>query len=931
MPIPTYRPPQLTIEQNLEVTSVASTPRMAACVVGPKYLLSRYGKEDTYGIAHASGGQTIAWKYYDEAGVLQNLPVGYVPDTSHVTLYGAGLRAQLATYSSGANKVYLNDLSTPNIIRMDTTTFAGTSRDTLLRGRDVAIGDIVRVNDGVTTRERRVVALKGKVVAASIGTRANDPYNPIAAGQDAAIVLAKPTGSTVTVVQTNVNFNVRGSSVINRKVAEEYTITCTTAGTFSTARFTITSKSGIYSAVNVAGSDGGSGAILINNAELAGATFLISTPTTVATGMVWRFRVSQAYEPLDHATEFVFAGTYTGTANTTYVVKVTMGTTGGSATGAEVMIYDTAGLEAVQENVVVTEDTSIALGAYGLTVTFNLDPDVTEPQDGLRAGDVYYVVANAASESTTSFDKLVLDGPVIDPATFVNVANPLSASFHLYYTGTITDNASVSGTAGSAWTANATGVVVASALSLNVPARDTIYEWVVFEDGVGKLHPSYRALVPLGINEGRVLITDDAANAAAHGAIAIENDLAFGVSEALRGAAGRSVYALNTGGTSTEAYTNALKKLEATSDVYCLAILGTTPETRTTTQQHVLKMSAPDKKRFRKVYFGLDSPGTYQILGTQTGGTPYNATVTDYGGSNILVTLQAPVDNLDFDDVDFLPGDLFRVASTATDYVIASKISATELLLESGPALPISPASPFTIWAANTVENQKKYLIDQVNALDQRRCTCVWYEDGSRVLAGRSTLIPAKFAAAEVAGIRSAVPAQSGLTRMTITAITNAPAMYNKYTPDDLNDLASEGLMIVTQNAESGAVYIRHQLTTEADNGLLYYEDNVTMVVDYLSFQFDDLLDSKIGRVNVTEETIADIFSQAITVLDAAKKTSIGSAYGPLIVDYNSLTVERDPLLRDRINLSVNLSVPIPLNRLNIRLQAYIDLPATAA
>lgn len=930
MPIETYQPPQMTIEQNLEVTSSSSVPRMAACVVGPKYLLSRYGKETTYGLAHASGGQTVAWKYYDAAGTLQSLPVGHTPDLAGVTLHASGLRATLASYLSGANKIYLNDLSTPNVIRIASTSFAGTNLDTLFRGRDTAIGDIVRVNDGTTTRERRVVALRGAAVAASIGTGANGQYNPLTATQDAAVVLSKPASSTVTIVQSAVDFNVRGSSVIARKVAEEFTVTCTTGGTFSTAKFSITSKSGIYSAVDVSGSDGGSGSILINDAELAGATLEIDTPTTVTTGMVWRFRVSQAYTRLVHGTAFTLAGTYTGTIDTTYVVQVTQGTTGGTAAGAEVKIYDTAHLEEMQEDVVVAEDTAISLGAYGLTITFNLDPATTAPQDGLRAGDIYFVTASAAKESTTTFDKVVLDGPVVDPATFISTANPLGASFHLYHTGVVASDASPSGAAGSAWTAGSGGVAVASALSLFVVDRDAPYKWVGYDDAVGLLYPSYRALVPVGVNEGRVMVRNDAQNAAANGAIAIENDLAFGTSEALRGAAGRAVYSLNTGGTTAAHYTAALKKLEATDEIYTLAALVDSAEGRAAVQQHVLEMSAPDRKMFRKVYFGIDSPGVYQVLATQTNGTPYTATVTDYGGANVLVTLQTPTDGLDFDSVNFAPGDLFRVGTTGIDYVIDSQISATELLLVSGPSLPIAPAAPFTIWAADTVENQKIFLRGIANSLDQRRCTAAWYEDGTRTLNGVPTLIPAKFAAAEVAGIRSAVPAQSGLTRTTVTAITNAPAMYNKFSTDDLNDIASEGIMIIVQSAENGAVYIRHQLTTEADNGLLYYEDNVTMIVDFLSFQFKDAMDSMIGRVNVTEETMANLFARSVDILDNAKKAGVRSLYGPLIVDYNGLVVERDANLRDRINIRVNISVPIPLNTLNLSLQTYIDLPTAA-
>lgn len=1018
MPINPYYRPQLTIRQQLEIAAAAGVPRMASCVIGPSYLLNRYGKESTPGVAHASGGQTLAFQYKDSNGATQALPAGHVVDQPFVDLWAEDLRSELASFAAADAKVALEDVTKPNIIQIfasftfttdfgsdanevaaaghnlsdgqrvrvfstgtlpapldgdtvyyvvnsgagtvelaltkggtpvtltsdgtgthkiaafsNSNGFAGTKRDAAFQGRDTVVGDYVRINDGSQVRERRVAALLGARTEASFGTNtaandengANGAYNPITdATADAAVDMLKPAGSTVTIVQTNVNFNVRGSSVISRKVAEEFTITCTSGGTYATATFAITSKSGIYSATDVSGSDGGSGAILINDAELAGATFQIDTPTTVTTGQVWKFRVYQAYTRLTEATHFTFGGTYTGPKDTTYIVEITKGTTGDTAELAECKIYDTENMDTVLEDVVINEDTAEAVGAYGLTITFNIDPGGIT-QEGLRKGDIYYVNCKAASVSTVNFDRILLDGPAVDPATWVDAGVFFTtASLHLYFSGKVEpEDAQV----GSAWTSDTNGVAVTAGLSRNIPAR-TGEPWVAYEDAVGTLHASWRAVVPVTTADGLTGVDDDIENAAANGAITIDNDLAFGVSEAIRGAQGQRVYFVNTGGTSAAHFNAAFKKIEATDIVWALAILSDDESVRLAAETHVVSMSSPEKKNFRKMYVGVDSPGPYVLLNTQSDLSPYTATITDNGGENTLLTLQDPADGIDFDSVDFTAGDTIRLTSSGAEYEIAQKLSPTELELVSGPAVPASPAVPFTIWAADTATNAVKYLTTRANALDHRRATLVWYEDGTRTLDGSPTVIPAKFAACEIAGLRSALPPQAGLTRTEVTAITSAPTMYNKYSVDELDAIASEGVMIVTQSAENGSIFIRHQLTTEADNGLLYYEDNVSMIVDYLSFLFKDAFDDLIGKVNVTDDTIGDIYGRCVTILDSAKQAPVGSLYGATIVDYNGLSVARDANLRDRINVAVNISVPIPMNTLDVTVNAYIDLPA---
>lgn len=190
----------------------------------------------------------------------------------------------------------------------------------------------------------------------------------------------------------------------------------------------------------------------------------------------------------------------------------------------------------------------------------------------------------------------------------------------------------------------------------------------------------------------------------------------------------------------------------------------------------------------------------------------------------------------------------------------------------------------------------------------------VWVENGTASINGVTTVIPNRFIAAYVAGLRAGLQPQQGLTRREIPIITSASAMYTRYTPDDLNEIAADGVMIITQDVESGKIYIRHQLTTNSSNGILFYEDNVYPIVDYLSFQFDDGLDGFIGVKNVTQGTLTDMRRVIADIATVAKLADYNSDIGPLIVGFSDLTVTRNTLAKDRVDTSITVEIPTPLN-----------------
>ena len=159
MSIPSYVRPQLTIEQILQVLPAASINRLTPIVLGPQYLLNRYNKEVTPGEEFLSAGLSLSYKYTDSLGVEQLLPASHTVDLEGVSFWGEDLEAEYAYIpdSGATNAVHIESLARPDIIRIDTVTFAGGTLDPLFAGRDMEVGDLMYIDDGNRIVKRTVI------------------------------------------------------------------------------------------------------------------------------------------------------------------------------------------------------------------------------------------------------------------------------------------------------------------------------------------------------------------------------------------------------------------------------------------------------------------------------------------------------------------------------------------------------------------------------------------------------------------------------------------------------------------------------------------------------------------------------------------------------------------------------------------------------
>lgn len=1053
--------PGISIDQLLAADTTSSAPAMASCLVGPKCLLNRYGRETIPGAAFNAAGQTLSFqRLVDSIATDLDLEL-FTVDQDFVKLYGEKLEASLATFTAaGSPSFKLVDLSEPNVIKLTSDNVAGSSLATALRGRSVAIGDVVycRGIDGGTVFRRTVAGLRGVVGVGSYGsnlagndsTAGNVSGNPIdstasaaqvaapagwtigcgapedfvglargaknvteygeefnitvhtagssgtrqvetatvvgsigvsGAGNASVIVTAAGlTGSPITLsvavansdtasqvagkIRTALGLNANviamfvvggtGATVTLTSIlaaADDGTLnisidndTCTgltaaptsvntTAGVAGTATVNILSASGLYNATNIATTTlGGAGTFTITDTnaggELAGVTLVLTPPGSdnLAAGMSFRIRIVGDYARLV-SSQVILSGAYTGVADTIYSVRVTQTNTafGANWTGAKVTITDTSGIDTPQVEVTLTQNTNIALGSFGLYIKL---AGAMPVQGGLRVGDTYFIRAKAGAVSATDFDQVVLSGPAVDTLVFTDVADELfSVEFRLTFTGEITSTAA---SGGEAWTSSASTITAAAALDYFVTARDDGYEWCAFTNGVGTLKPSYRAFYNAGDSNTMLEISTAAELVSVAGAVDLDNPLGYAAQQALLGADGKAIWILNTGGILSADFTAALATIANTRIPYDITILSEDAAIWSAALAHAVSASAADNLNFRRVRFGVNSPGEYVVLNKRADTTNFTCTISPHGGGNKLVTIIDGAGESSLTALGLVAGDKLKLTDAAVTYLISEVLSDTEFLLSSGPSAVVDPAVACQIYKADTVASQKAWLIARALALADRRASMVWVEKGVNTVNGVTTVIPTMFGAAYLSGLRSNLKAQIGLTRQNVSTFVSAPAMYNRYSRQDLDEIAAAGVQILEQSYAGASVRVRHQATTDTSNGILNYEESTTVRFDYLCFLVNSTLESSIGRVNTTEAAVEEARAQLLGVLNGARLVSVGANYGPLVDDFTNLVVQRSAQFLDRIEASVDVEFGPPVNRQAVTITAYGILPVAA-
>ena len=581
---------------------------------------------------------------------------------------------------------------------------------------------------------------------------------------------------------------------------------------------------------------------------------------------------------------------------------------------AYLTISDSEGLLIAQSSVAASIGSAaqVVLSNSGLTLSCTISATA-------KVGDAIYVVVTASYESSVYFDGVRLSMPAMSLANYSDaelLAKARICSVFKQYSGKLSGvqiKENISQTDGQPESLTITGIPTYIVDNVALP----------YVPDCGDVYTQFRLLVNVGEQEDVYHIESLDDIKTYFGTITPENDLAYGCYCMYLGSGGKSFYALRANAQTADAYSTALNSVETNTDLYSFAILNSANDVMDTVKAFVEERSLATSKRWCRAIFGVDIPSEYVVASKDNKDNLLTATIQKTSTGYMLQLSEN--NDLSFKDIVFNgtsitlnKGDYVELVVTGARYKITS-VQDNVLYLESGPTNGVTNMVVRFIKTAS-IDNTKTYLASIAQKLNSRRCTIVWCDSG----ANDDGIISNKYVAATVAGISSAVVPQAPITRSEVDSVTSASKMYTKYKQHDLDDIAKYGILIVTQDSKNTPCYIRHQLTTDTENGNMYFEESFTRNLDNISYAVANALESYIGKSNVTRTALSNIETSIITILSEYSQDSPNELIGPSIIEWSNLVVEQDSIFKDRVNVSVRVALPSPLNNIIVREIAVI-------
>jgi hypothetical protein len=685
-------------------------------------------------------------------------------------------------------------------------------------------------------------------------------------------------------------------------VDDEYIVKCIGAGTLSTAIFSVES---------------------LNGDSVASMQFSGGAAADVAIGgrgVVAQFDVDDSFSVGDY-----------------YVIKV-------NAARPQVRITDSAGIDQGAFEV-VNNGVDFNLGGWGAQLQFKANTNTENSHSvngGLLKGEVFFVSCLASTNG--AIRTLVLADDLPAAATAGTLAD-----------GSSNSNPSEFGV----WFYLIKSSVEIGSKMLQSPPD---YNWVAAEDDVtvnqdiavqdsswydpdgsqpflpvyqGDVFVEYRALV---IDYSNTIhnITDISDVSVMLGTIHPDNPLAQGVYNTLSNSGDRMVFFMGVPTDDHDGYLRVLDRASLNEDVYAFAPLSRDRQVLNSVEAHINDMSTETNKRWRIGFVGtdMDTEASVYDKSKNPAAEEYFCLIADdpseVGSQYTVLTFvgddgDPSIYTVALDDV--VVGDKVRVNfatdawndSTYEEYEVESVDSNTQLTLKAGPPVPLTIATKVEIWHEFNVQEMADDVANTSAGFANRRMYHIFPD----VLGAFGTPQTAEFGAAAVAGLCSSVAPQQGLTNIELNGFDDLPQVYSTFNAAQLNKMAEYGTMIIMQDVAGGRIYIRHQVSSNAQSGdLNQTELSITKNLDSISFYFAERLEPYIGRFNVTPallEVLRVQIKDGIYFLGAF--TNVGLLGPQLILDNSELrTLEQHPTLKDHVIAIVDVQLPYPLNVLELHL-----------
>ena len=917
-----YVLPQVKVFQEFRLAPVATAGVLNCHISGGHAELFRYSVADEK-LASYIG----SYDYLNDTSFSwPALTTGSIVDLDYVKLHMDNAKLKYYENNSGVGGTVVPVSGYPNRIKANGVAFASNGvtypKSAAFKDRGAKVGDAVYVrgvNSGVTYElNTKIAGFIGEDVAAVTSAATAASTNKTSQSASATIDDLGTVKNTITITANASAYDGREDGAID----EYYTIEVIQSSRdadLTTGRLRVTTSSGLdnVSSVVPAGAGGfttiGTRGLKVEfdiNATASASSAASHgdvSPNDLVVGQKWRVHVVQAFSP-STATS---GGTYTGTKDTTYIVEVTKG--GAFASSPEITVSTTNGVDFSAPVVVNAASTAFNVGNEGVTVSFS--------GAGLCKGDKYYI--DVTSVVPGYYRTLVLEDDLpteiqsaadLDLKLFIvdDIVVPLyreESAPNVNYTKSVTEL-----------------IVKENATAFVVDWTDSGVQ-VALPIEAGEMYVEYRAWLQRYVGEyGSVNDTGDIPSTL--GTLHPDNPLAWGVFMALQNSNGQEVrFTAVSNPAVADDWLNVLDVVGDREDLYNLVPLTYNQTVLDAFKAHAEDQSGEEVGRWRAVVFGTRVARNSAIISSSTSSDKAEvlATIADdpFTSGTQYTRLSVPANNAKFITNKVRAGDKVRYfyvtdgfnRITYTEYTVEAVVSENTLRLKAGPNAPVSVAQKVEIWRSLNNVEYSTAIGNAAGKYSSRRVVAV---ANDYVTLSGYTSQPGYYVAAAIAGLRSGVNPHQGLTSVSISGMDYVGDGINGFNTAQLNTIAGDGGWIIIK-AEDGSFITRHAVTTD-NTDLNRREEQVRTNVDNMSYAFRRGLVPFIGRTNVNEGTLSNIQITLRNIGDGFKSTVGFNGIGPQLIDFTIAELRQHAVLKDHVVVVVNLTIPYPLNNIELKL-----------
>lgn len=863
--------PSLILRQQFARQIATTNQPLNPFIFGPASHLVRYDELTERGngfLGTYDPAGTLIDGFNQTAYAWPDKPVGSSIDANYVRLFCKD--AFLVYHQDDLHTAVFksrNSFRSPTAI-FKTNTFGSHN----IGGSGVAIGDRVQLTAidqalDAFTLNSYVIGLTGDPIAATVsdGVAAVSNISPSTLATSTTPAGTNSGSITATAIGTAY------SGLAARRPSETYTVTVILGGAAGVARVQVVSASGTDDVASTLITALASN-ISIGTRGLT-MSFAEGSSTTFTVGDRWVVSVTQDYT----LATLAGSGTYTGTKNRVYIVEMVSG--GLLAGGLQARVTSQDGTDTVPPVPVTldagSDSVAFPIGSFGVTGVFTAST-------GLMAGDKWLVTATAAGEGIVHTIVLAHDIPanvLLDDAV-------VDLEYNIYSVEDVEIPVRAAVAPNLQYVAEESQILVrASATALSTkqmtggqPANLSIHAPAGF-GAISQLYVTYRAwlapssgVLSIGPNDDLDLLIP--------GQTHPDNPLKYGVSLARGTAGGETVMFYGVGNPAVvDNWVTAMTASQGLRSAYGHVPLTLDQNVLDQAFSHVSSMNGETSNFYRVLWTGSNhlTGGPVLTDANSSDNSSVLATIEDdptaSGTQFTLVRLQGV--NGNFIEAGVRPGDEVRYNfevdgwgdATYQTRIVDRVLSATQLVVTS--PFPDAEAVPKRV-ELHRIYNAVDLADAYSNEATARASDLVRFVLAPRVGIGSYSL-PSYYACALLAGMRASEPAQRSLSRLAVPGISHIWGMSALGT-SQLNRLAADGAMIITDDPQLNTVIVRHGVTTGETEILALREESMVSARHANLFAIVDRLKPYVAQINLAASTMEDLSDLIRAELDSVKR-----------------------------------------------------------